>query len=435
MDGVSGMKLQYGARTDVGQTRDHNEDNYGIGDDARVDRLGHLFVVCDGVGGHLAGEVASKLAVETILHYYYNTHDDNRPHVMSQAFRAANQIVYQQGQGSMGTTAVSALFLGGGLHVANVGDSRAYLIRNGAVRRISRDHSYVQEQVDAGLMTQEQAETSKISNIITRAMGNQPDVQVDLFREPLQPGDRVVLCSDGLHGLVKDHEIMQLALQHQPQPAVDQLIDLANQRGGKDNITVVLVYVESVEGAVPGGDDPLLSNLLMGAPAPRVREADTAEIPTTPAATPAATPAVTRAATGPTGTARIDDVPPAAPAQATVTAPVTQPPPPPPQPQAAPQLQPPPQPAERKLGKAGLILALILLALLLAIGAYLMREQLGIGGAAGAPTPSQQRATRTVNRLPTTTDEPSVVPTEPTPRTTPRAGGSSGGSSGEGNEN
>jgi protein phosphatase len=247
------MKLRHSADTDVGKTRDHNEDSFGVGTPDQAERLGKLLVVCDGMGGHAAGEVASKIGVETILSIYYSEPSEDRAHVLEQAFEQANEKIYARGNGSMGTTGVAALLLHDALHIANVGDSRAYLIRDGEIRQISRDHSFVGDQVAAGLITADQARSSPHRNVITRALGYQSGVTVDLFRWPLQIDDIIVLCSDGLHGLVSDAEIAQIAGEASPDDAVHQLIDLANSRGGTDNITVAIVQVEQLDWI--GGED------------------------------------------------------------------------------------------------------------------------------------------------------------------------------------
>ena len=241
------MKLRHSARTDVGKTRDHNEDSYGLGEEQQAEQMGELLVVCDGMGGHAAGEVASKLAVETILASYYDDDSEDRPHVLMQAFEQANAKVYAHGRGSMGTTGVAALLLHDAVHIANVGDSRAYLIRDGEIRQVSRDHSFVGDQVAAGLITPDQARVSPHRNVITRALGYQAEVTVDLFRLPLQIGDRIVLSSDGMHGLVTDDEIREVVTTLPPDQAADRLIDLANSRGGTDNITVVVAEVMALD--------------------------------------------------------------------------------------------------------------------------------------------------------------------------------------------
>jgi protein phosphatase len=241
------MKLRHSADTDVGKTRDHNEDSFGVGTPEQAERLGDLLVVCDGMGGHAAGEVASKIGVDTILAIYYGEASEDRAHVLEQAFEQANEQIYARGNGSMGTTGVAALLLHDALHIANVGDSRAYLIRDGEIRQISRDHSFVGDQVAAGLITADQARSSPHRNVITRALGYQSGVTVDLFRWPLQIDDIIVLCSDGLHGLVTDAEIARIAGEASPDDAVHQLIDHANSRGGTDNITVAIAQVEQLD--------------------------------------------------------------------------------------------------------------------------------------------------------------------------------------------
>ncbi|MEM8534216.1 MAG: Stp1/IreP family PP2C-type Ser/Thr phosphatase [Chloroflexota bacterium] len=241
------MRLIYNARTDTGLTRDHNEDTYGIGDDARVERLGRLVLVCDGMGGHAAGEVASDIAVQTILGTYYEQEGEDRSKALEHAFIKANALIHERGHGTMGTTAVAALLHHDALYVANVGDSRAYLIRQDQIRQVSRDHSFVGDQVAAGIITDEQARSSPHRNVITRALGYHAEVSVDLFRLPLQVDDLVLLSSDGLHGLVPDAELANIATAHEPTKAVDTLIDLANTRGGEDNITVAIVQVLALE--------------------------------------------------------------------------------------------------------------------------------------------------------------------------------------------
>lgn len=251
------MQLEYGARTDIGQTRNHNEDTFGIGEDAPADQLGRLFIVCDGMGGHAAGEVASALAVETILARYYADATTDRVAALRAAFEHANQQIFTQGRGSMGTTGVAALLYRDELIAANVGDSRIYLVRDGSIRRVSRDHSLIEEQVAAGLVTSEQARTLNYRNVITRALGYQPEVQADLFRLPLQVDDLIVLSSDGLHGLVEDQLLLDTVAHLEPDPAAVRLIDLANERGGTDNITAVIIHIRALEWhETDGGDKP-----------------------------------------------------------------------------------------------------------------------------------------------------------------------------------
>jgi len=292
------MKLRHSARTDVGKTRDHNEDDFGVGEGAGVAQYGELLVVCDGMGGHAAGEVASRLGVETILSTYYSDSSPDRVDVLRRALERANERIHAEGRGAMGTTGVAALFYKGMLHVANVGDSRAYLIRSGDICQISRDHSLVGEQVAAGVITADQARSSYYRNVITRALGYQSDVQVDLFHIPLQVGDTIVLCSDGLHGLVGDEEISEIARSMPLAEAVDRLIDLANERGGTDNITTIIACVDELDTSSTVADPADPARTTVEFPAPST--AETVQFPVTAALAPEpAAPVTARAAPQP----------------------------------------------------------------------------------------------------------------------------------------
>lgn len=238
------MKLRYSARTDVGKKREINEDSYGPESlEGQATELGYVMVMCDGMGGHASGEVASSMAVENILSCYYEDPRDDRPEALRSAFTTANQRIFAHGRGTMGTTGVAALFFQNHAYIANVGDSRAYIIHKGRIHQISRDHSYVSEQVAAGLLTPEQARNSMVRNIITRALGYQEDVRVDLFKVPLNVDDIILLSSDGMHGAIEDDEIAQIINELPLDEAAQRLIDLSNERGGVDNITVTLAQV------------------------------------------------------------------------------------------------------------------------------------------------------------------------------------------------
>lgn len=237
------MHLRHAARTDVGKTRDHNEDSYGMEAGGERAGAGALFVVCDGIGGYASGEVASDLAVKTIIDRFYAAVNQPPDVALSAAFEEANRVVFKQGGGKMGTTGVAALFRDDAVVLANAGDCRAYLIRGGKVRQITHDHSFVAEQVAAGMLTEEQARESSYRHIITRAIGHRSDLEVDVFREPLLQNDILVLCSDGLHSQVESEEI-SLAMTKVPlDDACRALVKLANDRGGPDNITVIAVEV------------------------------------------------------------------------------------------------------------------------------------------------------------------------------------------------
>ncbi len=251
------MKLQHSAQTDVGRMREVNQDSFGVGD--TLPNGSQLFVVCDGMGGHLAGEVASRTAVETLLNVFHPEADDIST-ALDTSFHEAHRAVYRQGSGNMGTTGVALVLYRNVAFIANVGDSRAYLIRKGEIRQLTVDHSFVEEQVRAGFMTREQARTSYIKNIITRAIGQQDDIQVDIFVERVQVGDIFLLCSDGLHGFVEEEDILA-AVQNTPFEGTAQLlVDLANEAGGPDNITALLVHVEGLDDIA--ADDPILASLL-----------------------------------------------------------------------------------------------------------------------------------------------------------------------------
>jgi PPM family protein phosphatase len=254
------MRVRFSARTHVGQRREVNQDAY----DGGTRGPATLLVVCDGMGGHAAGEVASQLAVETIMAGYDPALEPEE--ALRTAFITANQRVYNQGHGSMGTTGVAALFLHDQLHVANVGDSRAYLVREGQISQISLDHSFVSDQVAAGLMTAEQARHSNIRNIITRAIGHSAEVEVDTFTLELYAGDTVLLSSDGMHGLIEDAEIAEVAGMFTLDEASQRLIDLANARGGIDNITVVIAQVDELDN--PGARTAEPATLTPPAPTP-----------------------------------------------------------------------------------------------------------------------------------------------------------------------
>ncbi|NJM06737.1 serine/threonine-protein phosphatase [Candidatus Gracilibacteria bacterium] len=198
------------------------------------------------MGGHAAGEVASRIGVEAVLEHFGGSSADGEA-ALRNAFAAANTRIYTEGSGTMGTTAVAAVLQYNLLSVANVGDSRAYLIREGRPRQISRDHSLVSDQVAAGLMTPEQARNSMVRNIITRALGHQATVEVDIFHVGLRAGDTVLLSSDGMHGLIEDAEIAEIAGMLTPDETAERLVALANERGGIDNITVVVAQVDELD--------------------------------------------------------------------------------------------------------------------------------------------------------------------------------------------
>lgn len=256
------METTVGAKSDVGLKRPHNEDSYC------VDAALGLYVVCDGMGGRNAGEVASSLAVEVIQKHLREARQDPQLPLMGQpdqrfsagtnrlasALRLANQVVHgaarnQPDQRGMGTTVVAALLTGNVLSVAHIGDSRLYLIRGEDIQPLTEDHSLVAEQVRRGILTEEEAERSSQKNIVTRALGIEETVAVDLDELPVQAGDALLLCSDGLTRGVKPPDIARVVRgEATPQVAAERLIELANAAGGDDNTTVVLVTLRQDRG-------------------------------------------------------------------------------------------------------------------------------------------------------------------------------------------
>jgi len=248
------LRLDVAQLTDVGRKRPHNEDNmaYVIPKDEQVmARKGALFIVADGMGGHAAGEVASEIAVDTVTMTYYQDDSEEIALSLMNAIKRANTIIHQRAaenmlRSGMGTTCVSAVLRGHMAYVANVGDSRAYVIRRGQVRQVSQDHSWVEEQVRAGLLTRDQARSHAQRNVITRCLGTQVDVEVDVFTEELEDGDCLILCTDGLSGSVYEDDLRSIVEQYVPQESVYHLVERANENGGPDNITAIVVRVQEL---------------------------------------------------------------------------------------------------------------------------------------------------------------------------------------------
>jgi protein phosphatase len=246
------MRLKVGAATSVGRVRPINEDAYS------ADAGQGLFVVCDGMGGSLAGEVASRLAVETIGAQVAAEPPGTRmqrgfqPRTahLGRAVETANQVILDRANGDpehsgMGTTVVGAWVADHVVSVAHVGDSRAYISNHAGFESVTRDHSLVEAQVQAGLIDREQSLKSEHQNILLRALGREPDVDVELNEWPIAEGDRLLLCTDGLTRMVSDDELAGTLVRFRgdPQAACDHLIATANHNGGPDNITVMVIEV------------------------------------------------------------------------------------------------------------------------------------------------------------------------------------------------
>jgi protein phosphatase len=234
------MKFTWAARTDPGKVRDHNEDSVWPEEDGTTDGL-VVVAVADGMGGHAGGEVASAVALETAMT------SGGEPAMRIQAANlavvdAASKRPKLQG---MGTTLTLGVFdPDGDLDLAHVGDSRAYLWRDGALRQVSKDHSYVAEMIEAGKMTKEDAAHHPYRSVITRAVGLDPTVEVDTYGVVLEDGDRILLCSDGLTDMIDDDTVGEMLGRFDtPAEAAEALVDAANEAGGIDNISVVIVDV------------------------------------------------------------------------------------------------------------------------------------------------------------------------------------------------
>jgi PPM family protein phosphatase len=251
-----GTALEVATSTDPGMVRSHNEDS--IGTDAEIG----LAVLADGMGGYNAGEVASGIAVAMLTTEMKQALETYQPHALDTSGETlaekfvrensakANAAIYQTAKSQpqysgMGTTLVVALFFDNRMTVGHIGDSRLYRLRQDVFEQVTRDHSLLQEQIDSGMITKEQARYSQNKNLVTRAVGIDPDVETEIHTYNVQPGDIYLLCSDGLSDMVQDEDIHSTlsTLQSNLPLAAKQLVQLANDCGGRDNISVILVRI------------------------------------------------------------------------------------------------------------------------------------------------------------------------------------------------
>ncbi len=236
----------FGSRTDVGCVREHNEDSLAVAPP--------LYVVCDGMGGHAAGEVASEIAVDVICDRA-PAHPDAS--ALGQAVEEANLAIIRAaregvGRAGMGCTCTAAMLEKDKLVIAQVGDSRAYLLHKGQMQQLTRDHSLVADLIEAGQITEAEARVHPQRSVITRALGSDPRTQPDLFELTAEAGDRLLLCSDGLSTMLEDDQIAKILASHsEPQRCAAQLVNEAVGRGGYDNVTVIVVY-QGVPGDIFG---------------------------------------------------------------------------------------------------------------------------------------------------------------------------------------
>lgn len=255
MSPTGNQKLfQFGNHTDVGKVREANEDYLGYFETGN----GHLFVVCDGMGGHAGGATASQLAVEGIRRFFEHGFYDNIPEALRQSIMYANQQIYAHASQNahlrgMGTTCVAVMIRNDEIWYAHVGDSRLYLHNSRGLQRLTKDHSVVQEMIEEGLLREEEAENHPRKNQLTRALGTVPDIKVEVCKQLLHPspGDTLLLCTDGLNGMISDNTIgsilsENISVQHKALKLVQQ----ANDAGGSDNITVQLIQFDT---AAAGG--------------------------------------------------------------------------------------------------------------------------------------------------------------------------------------
>jgi len=246
------LSLDVAARTDIGRVRSLNEDNMVsiVPQDTQVmkDR-GALFVVADGMGGHAKGKVASELAVNTVRDTYYHDTNPDIATSLQNALRQANLLICQQKpepdteKSFMGTTCVAAVLKGERVYVSNAGDSLAYIVRGNSVMQIAENHSWVAEQVRRGAMSEAEARAAGKNNVIVRCLGETPDTEMYVTSEPVQDRDILVLCTDGLHNLIGEDEIRDIVTQYGSDEAAQRMIARANEAGGPDNITALVVKV------------------------------------------------------------------------------------------------------------------------------------------------------------------------------------------------
>jgi PPM family protein phosphatase len=272
------IKLKVFGRTDVGQVREHNEDNFLISDlttksrglreedrQRTVDRSGNLFAVCDGMGGAAAGEVASQMAVDLIYDLMTTVPTprsrDDLARNLVRAVEEAGLRIYNEARADrtrrgMGTTATVAALIDARLFLAQVGDSRGYLLRGEQLVQVTRDQSLVNQLIEAGQLTEEEAETFEHNNIILQALGTSETVQVDLTYVDLRAGDTLLLCSDGLSGMIRDSELRDVLLTlREPMEACRELTSRANAAGGHDNITVLVIQFNGEGLRAPASED------------------------------------------------------------------------------------------------------------------------------------------------------------------------------------
>lgn len=264
-------RLVVGAHTDAGNVRDTNEDLVHF---AQLDGYDDTFIlaVADGMGGYERGEVASKIAMDALLDRVQNLDTEDSALILKQAYRRANEQIFESGvsqgeENMMGTTLIAGLVRGDELALANVGDSRGYLLRAGSLTQITQDHSLIAEQVRMGVISEEEARNSQHRNIITRALGHRERVDVDVFELTLLPEDRLLLSTDGVHDYLDEDTMRDILLNEPPDEAAKSLVERALENGSTDNLTALVAWMAPLSvleaPAVPEGVPEERASLLV----------------------------------------------------------------------------------------------------------------------------------------------------------------------------
>lgn len=251
------MKIKIGVASDIGMKRNENQDSHAFfpPEDGYIHKKGTLFAIADGMGGHSGGAIASKIAINMLMETYYKDDNKNITDSLQNAFLKANQAVLSRGEEDtkiegMGTTMTAAVIKKNKMYFGHVGDSRGYLIDESGISQFTEDHSFVASLVKAGAISEEEAKTHPEKNIITRAIGITSDLSVDVPEKPfiLKDNHYILLCCDGLHGVVDDNEIHQIIFDYKdPDSICNKLIERANEQGGPDNITVMVALIENLD--------------------------------------------------------------------------------------------------------------------------------------------------------------------------------------------
>jgi serine/threonine protein phosphatase PrpC len=247
-------KLSFGAKTDIGRLRENNEDKYEFripDDDQLLATRGSTFIVCDGMGGAEAGQIASELATKTYLDVYYNHHSSSPLDAARDAAKAANRFVNDvsrtvPGRNGMGCTLTALSFIQDSAVLAHVGDSRAYVIADNDIRQLSEEHTYIEEQLRMGLMSYSEAKDSPYKHVLSRAVGAEKDVTPQVEVLTVRAGETYVLCSDGVSNELSDGDMLDLSLSNGPSEAAWKIINDALLAGGRDNATVIVIRIDAL---------------------------------------------------------------------------------------------------------------------------------------------------------------------------------------------